>query len=97
MAVESDADRLAFFDTDDFAVNATIEGVDVPGIFDDAYIDPLGIASTEPMFHCRTSDLAAITPAVARDTAATINGTGYTVQNIEPDGTGMTLLKLNEA
>lgn len=96
MGVENAADRAAFFNTDDFGVVATINGTEVNGIFDNEYIDVLDVAGTSPAFTCATADLAAITPAVARGTSVTISGTAYTIQNIKPDGTGMTVLVLSE-
>lgn len=97
MAAESAADRLAFFDTDDFAVTATIGGQSVAGIFDDDYsaveFGTAAIESNAPVFHCRTVDLPAITLGT---TTCTISGTAYVIVENKPDGTGMTMLRLRE-
>ena len=54
MAAESAADLLSMFDTDDFAVTATIGGSSVKGIFEDEYealdFDDVVVGSTAPTF-----------------------------------------------
>lgn len=98
MAVENDADRAAFFDTDDFGTVATINGTAVNVIFDAEYLEALDIAGNDPQVQCRTSDLDAITPTVAVGATVVVNSTSYTVAAPpKPDGTGITTLKLNEA
>ena len=92
MTLESDADRLLFLSTDDFATTATIAGSPVLGIFDDEYGEVLDIEGTVPVFLCRTSDVA----AVAHGTTVTINAVAYTARGKQPDGTGMTLVILEE-
>lgn len=98
MPVESAADRLAFLDTDEHGVTATWGAASVPGIFDNEFtaIDGLGLPvavdSAMPRFTCRTADVDGITGG----DPVTINGTGYTVRSVQPDGTGMTVLVLSE-
>lgn len=94
MAVETDADRLAFYDTNDFGVTATVGVNSVDGIFDNEYITAFDTTGTQPVFHCRSSDVSLY--SIARGTTLVINGTTYTVQNIEPDGTGMSKLVLSD-
>ncbi len=94
MAIESDADRKLFFDTDDFAVVATINSVSVNGQFGNEYLEISDIAGTQPVFTCRTLDLDAIAPTVSRSSTITIASVNYTIQNIEADGTGITVLIL---
>lgn len=73
-------------------VSAVVDGVTVNGIFDNAYGDALGIAGSVPMLSCASDEIDA-----ARGDAVTIGATSYTVTNVEPDGTGMTRLTLQEA
>ena len=96
MAIETDADRALFFETDDFAVVATINSTSVNGDFGNEYIEAFDVAGTHPVFTCRTSDLNAITPTVARGTTVTIASVNYTIENIESDGTGITVLILSK-
>ena len=87
-------DLTPFFSTDDFADAATLDGEDVTGIFDGAYIDPLDVESSGPVFELPTADAAG---AVHGSTLviATGNGAGtYKVRGVKPDGTGVTQLKL---
>lgn len=93
MAVESDADRLAFLV--DFGVSATF-GVDtVTGLFDNEYIsvftgDVVDVESSSPAFTCRTSDV----PSISHGYTLTVNATAYTVHGVQPDGEGFTVLVL---
>jgi hypothetical protein len=83
------------FDTfmHDFAIPATVGGVSVRGIFDATYADPLGMAGNQPVLTVASEDL----PSVAVGQAVVLNATAYTVQAIEPDGTGITTLILRRA
>lgn len=83
----------AFFDTDAFATTATIGTASVSVIFDAAYAGALGVAGSAPTLLVVSADVA----GVARGDAVTISGSSYTVTNIEPDGTGLTRLTLQEA
>lgn len=94
MAVESDVDRLAFLDADEFGVAATVGAATLYGIFDDEYIETLDATGTVPVFICRSSDVTANN--IIRATSITINSTAYTVRNIKPDGTGMSVLVLSD-
>lgn len=78
---------------DDFGTAATVGGVEVIGIFDAAYQDALGIAGNTPVLQCASADI----PDVAQGAAVSIGARRYTVVAIEPDGTGLTLLRLQEA
>lgn len=97
MAIETDADRLNFLDTDDFAVTATIGGSPVVGIFDNPWIGPeVGEVETslnQPTLLVRTSDVS----TVSKGDTIIINSANYTVVGIEPDGTGLTSLVLKSA
>ena len=90
MTVESDADRLEMLEDWETAI---IDGSTIAGIFDREYAEALDIAGYGPAFLARTSDVS----GVSRGDTATIGGQAYTVQGIEADGTGMTLLRLQES
>ncbi len=102
MAVESAADRAIFVSADDFGVTASYtptggSASNVKGIFDNEYFETdaggeVAFALQQPMFHCRTADVS----SAAEGDAITINAVAYTVRNVRPDGTGMTMLILEE-
>lgn len=73
-------------------VSAVVDGVTVDGIFDNAYGDAFGVAGSVPTLSCASDDIDA-----AHGDAVTIGATSYTITNVEPDGTGMTRLTLQEA
>ena len=77
----------------DFGVSATLAGNTVTGIFDDAYGESFGgmVAGSGPMFRLPSSI------AVTSGDALVHASTTYTVVGIEPDGTGLTLLRLQKA
>lgn len=73
---------------------ATIGAVSgVPGIFDDAYTDQLGISGSTPALLCASTDVA----SAAYGASVTIGAVSYTVHAIQPDGIGMTRLLLQES
>jgi hypothetical protein len=51
------------------------------------------VASSGPAFTCAASAV----PEDILDDTVTISGVSYTVTGIEPDGTGLTILRLKEA
>lgn len=82
--------EAAFFA--DFGADATLNGAPVRGIFDNAYGESFGlVASSSPVFRLPSSI------AVATGQTLVIAATTYTVAGIEPDGTGLTLLRLEKA
>ena len=82
-----------FVDTETgFAVDAIIGDSTVSGVFDAAYAERLNTAGTAPVFLCRSADVA----AVEQGDPVTIDGVEYEVAGIEPDGTGMTTLVLED-
>lgn len=72
---------------------ATLDGVAVTGKFDNAYTDPFGFAGSSPALTCLSADVS----TAAQGTAVVVNSVSYTVAAIKPDGTGMTVLVLQEA
>lgn len=100
MAVESDADRAAFLgDFNDQATYTPSGGspATISGIFDNGFAagseaSGLGVASSRPQWHCRAADVAA-DPVGG---ALAFNSVTYTIVEAEPDGTGMTMLFLED-
>lgn len=79
-------DLSAFFVEADFADAATLDGVALDGIFDNAYAEGLeGISSREPRFRCAES---AATQAATGASVLIVRGTSYRVRSVQPDGTG---------
>ena len=72
---------------------AVISGVSRSVLFDNGYAELLGVAGTGPSILGVGSELSAAT----QGGSLTVNGTSYTVTSIEPDGTGLTRLRLQEA
>lgn len=72
---------------------AQVSGVSVCGMFDAAYIAPLGMSNSGPTFTALASSLA----DVAAGDSLSIAGTAYTVREVQPDGRGMVALVLEAA
>jgi hypothetical protein len=88
-------DFPAFFQTSEFAVNATVAGLPVVGIFDAAsqrVIDGM-VIDAGPQLTAASTDVA----SAVYGTAVVVAGTNYTVTVAEPDGTGITVLQLRKA
>lgn len=94
-----DEDTSLFFDTDDgFAVLATFKGETISVIVDDDYYtvpgEEVDISSSQLAAHCRTEDVV----TAAQDDTLTIeegdHAGSYTITNVRPDGTGVTILAL---
>lgn len=74
-------------------VTAVVDGVTVNGIFGNDYDEAFGaVAGTAPTLSCVSSE---VTSAAQGDTVV-VGGISYTITSLEPDGTGMTLLRLQE-
>lgn len=76
----------------DFGVAATVGGASVTGIFDDAYADALGIAGSGPTLLLPSASAA----SASLGASCVVGAVSYTVSGIQPDGTGMTRLMLQE-
>ncbi|HYC00349.1 MAG TPA: hypothetical protein VEC57_14525 [Candidatus Limnocylindrales bacterium] len=89
-------DFTAFFDADEFATEATLDGVSVVGNYDAPFVDLSGIASRDPQFTLPHS----AAPSVARNSVLVIAagpGAGtWRVRTPEPDGTGLVVLPLEK-
>ncbi|WP_262048654.1 hypothetical protein [Bradyrhizobium sp. Bra78] len=104
MPIESDADRAVFFSADEFGASAVYTPAGgaasdpFDGIFDRPTIgEPLNEVSTvdaRPTFCCRASALPGAAVGDAGDQLAVAGAGTFEVVSIEPDGTGMVLLRL---
>jgi hypothetical protein len=78
----------------DWGVAATVDGVSCLGIFDNVYAQALGFtAGTTPTLIVKASDVT----GAAQGEAVVVPAGSYTITAIEPDGTGLVLLRLQEA
>jgi len=90
-------DLSEIFDIDgEFSDVAIINGVSVSGYLSNQYIETLDVVGTAPVFLCAVSVINSIIPAVDRETPAVINGVAYSIDNLEPEGNGITKLILNK-
>lgn len=87
-------DLAVFFRTEDFGVSGTLAGVPVNGILDEEYVEPLGdlVQGKAPVWQCRAADI----PAVAHGQTLVVGARTFKVRGVEPDGTGVVLLRLEE-
>jgi hypothetical protein len=92
MTIESDADRSVYIDTDGFAQNVTIDGATVAAIFDSPYLEALEVDGEVPVLTVRSVDVA----SVVHGSVVVVDSTGYQVVSVQADGTGMTVLRLQE-
>jgi len=99
VAVETSADRAIFFAVADFGVAATYRRITtdstVNGIFDNEFVQvevaEVPYDSTEPVFYCRTADLPSGYTVGDR---LTVSSVAYTIREFQPDGTGVSKLRL---
>ncbi|MCA1381296.1 hypothetical protein [Bradyrhizobium sp. BRP23] len=104
MPIETDADRLAFLDADEFGAEGVytpaggIASELFPGIFDRPTIatalNDAASLDVRPTFLCRQADLPAAADGDAGDQLAVAGIGTFEVTSIEPDGQGMALLRL---
>ena len=83
-------DNAVFFT--DFAIDVTVDGIPARGIFDNGFASAFAgmVDGSSPVLHL----LSAV--PVARGDTAIISGASYTVTGVEPDGTGVTQLRLDK-
>jgi hypothetical protein len=90
-------DLSVFLSTAEFAVDAIVDGVPVQALFDKAFAlgsgGASGFATTQPMLTLATSDV----PANYFGKVVVVNGSTYTIEIHEPDGTGVSALMLQKA
>jgi len=66
----------------------------VPGLFRYEYAEAFGmVGGNKPVFECLTDSIASI----GRGAAVSIGAASYIVTSVEPDGNGMTTLRMDEA
>lgn len=76
----------------DFGATVTKAGVTIPGIFDATYGSAFEMLSgSGPLFRCASN------AGIARGDTLVVNGVNYAVTVTEPDGTGLTLCRLELA
>lgn len=105
MPVESDADRAAFFDPDEFGkeaqyrtalgASATINGMLMKPSIDVAMGNIVAVDAA-PIFVCRTIDLPVSASGGAGGDELEIGAEIYLVVSIKSDGTGLTRLELGK-
>ena len=102
MAVESADDLAAFLDTDDFgeeiswtvgASTATLAVVANAGTLRIEGMDGPGVLNRQASVLCREADIP--TGGAAGDSVS-FRSVAHTVKSIEPDGTGMALVRLEQ-
>lgn len=72
-------------------------GAAISGIFDAAYLDALGMSGSKPSLSCASADVSTAAQGTAVVVTYKAVVTNYTVCGIQPDGTGMTRLLLQES
>ena len=111
MAVWTEEERAEMITTDDFAetvyylasfgnadvIDVWAHGLPVSAVFTDSYkgidLNSGTIATSDPMLHF--SDGAILT--LMQTDRFVVGTTAYDIINIEPDGTGLTLVRLKKA
>lgn len=101
MAFDFASDLDAIFDTDEYAQTVTYirqgyASAQIPVIFDNEYSVTLGVGEPgmgvpSPQALCKTADVA----NASRGDTFVVGGTTYYVQEVQPDGTGITTLILS--
>jgi hypothetical protein len=73
-------------------VDATYNGQPLRVIFDSPYVESFGMASRQPTASLPTA--TSLQAGVAQGGVLVIGGATYEVRNVQPDGTGWTVLPL---
>lgn len=90
MSFFSGPDNRAFVDTTLWGTTALVNGaLEVDGVLDEQYADPLGMSAATPAFTSLTEDW---TPR--RGDVLDIGGRRWIVEANEPDGTGFQISRL---
>lgn len=100
MAIETDEDRLELLTAlgDDVTLNPNGSAVIIRGIYDAGHVltdtgQVVDVSDSEPMLTVRTKDVTTVVQGSEID----VNSTTYKVVDIQPDGTGITILRLHTA
>lgn len=101
MPIETADDRAVFLNPDEFGVEVTWEGAAEPipalpqtGTLLIGAIDGPDTQIREATIIVREADLPV---GYAQEDEVTLNGADYVARSIEPDGTGMALVRLEKA
>lgn len=100
MALETAQDLENFFDTETHGSTATVtingSGSSISVIINKEYFaiagESVDVDGTQPIVTCRSSDVT----GVDTDDTITIDSVTYNIVNIQPDGTGVTVLILQD-
>jgi len=100
MALETAQDLENFFDTETHGSTATVTingtGSSINVIINKEYFaiagESVDVDGTQPVVTCRSSDVTGIDT----DDTITIDSVTYNIVNIQPDGTGVTVLILQD-
>ena len=100
MALETAQDLENFFDTETHGTTATVTingtGSSISVIINKEYFaiagESVDVDGTQPVVTCRSSDVTGIDT----DDTITIDSVTYNIVNIQPDGTGITVLILQD-
>ncbi|MBU1701448.1 MAG: hypothetical protein KJ970_13200 [Candidatus Eisenbacteria bacterium] len=85
--------RQFYNESDGFAVPVIINGITLSGIARKTSVSALKTEGYRPSVLCPSEDLPSL---ILHGDSATVKGLGFFVIGIEPDGTGQTLLQLEE-
>ena len=85
-------DLTEFFDGDELAEDATIGLKTVSGVMESQFIEALGIEGVRPVFTCAEVDVVGLN---FKQTIK-VKGITYKVAGVQPDGTGLTSLVLEQ-
>lgn len=100
MVVETETDRLAMLNVEEFGIAVTLfpntsNSRVISAIFDAEHIEIDNgisvVSDAEPLVTVQTSDVTDVT----QNAILAIDGVNYTVADIRPDGTGITVLRLH--
>lgn len=101
MAIESNFDRLAFLNVEEFAVQVILHPNSTPqtinAIWDNGHFEIANgvsvISTTQPSLMVRSMDVA----NAEQGDEVSVDGTIYEIADIQPDGTGMSMLMVHKA
>ncbi len=89
--LETDSDRLAIVSS--LGERILVDDKEVWGIFENVYLElDIDVDSSTPMVQVRDIDI----PNVDRGSIVDRSGLRYTVVQVQPDGEGMSVLRLSE-
>lgn len=90
-------DLSVFFNEDEHATLAALDHAQVTGIFSNGPADSLTMTAQVPTYLLPSAACARTAPGSTLRIPGQGNDGLFTVQAIEPDGTGLTLLRLQKA